>query len=243
MRLCQINDCGSTAEFSFWPSGGVKERAVAVVDLPCQSPDESVGGALSNRADCDLPLMAVESLPTLAGVDVVSRAFQRILPRRRGCASAAITTAKEYCFWSKQRVWMLCADCCVSLEPHSNSTNEGKLINESRACILLVFNLFFLFLWRTSVTTTCLQCSIPLGDAGSRETFQPLGCPRLFWMCPRAPLITTFHTRRTLTVCLLQCFFFFLLIQVVHWLLFHTVLCGGTKSSFLFYFFFFITSP
>lgn len=116
---------------------------------------------------------------------------------------------KNIFFRSKRPVWMLCADCCVSHEPHSNSGNEGKLIKELRVCILLVFNFFCLFLWRNSVTTTCLQCSIQLGDAGSRETFQPLGCPRLFWMCPRAPLITTFHARRTLTVCLLQCFFFF----------------------------------
>lgn len=40
----------------------MEERAVSVVDLRCQSPDGSVGGALSDRADCDLPLMAVESL-------------------------------------------------------------------------------------------------------------------------------------------------------------------------------------
>lgn len=185
--------------------------------------------------------MAVESLWTLAGVHVVSLAFQRIFRVARVCVSATITTVKEYCCQSKQPVWMLCADCCISLEPHSNSRNEGKLIKELRACVLLVFNLFFLFLWHTSVTTTCLQCSIQLGDSGSQETFQPLGCDRLFWMCTHAPLITTFHTRHTLTVCLLQCFF--LLIQVVHSLLFHSVLCGGTKSSFLFYFFFLANHP
>lgn len=178
--------------------------------------------------------MAVESLWTLAGVHVVSLAFQRIFRVARVCVSATIATVKEYCCQSKQPVWMLCADCCISLEPHSNSRNEGKLIKELRACVLFVFNFFFF----VSVAHFSHH-NLPT-VFNSTWWFRITGNLSaswlwLFWMCPHAPLITTSYTRHTLTVCLLQCFF--LLIQVVHSLLLHSVLCGGTKSSFLFYFF------